>query len=334
MQDTAINFSRICRRLVMLVWNFLPVVLLSPILWFYPLSSSSSDDDHNNDDPQHQHHASVVPDAHELVLQEKNWDDIPAPLRLYLRTCLKAVEASGAVIIKLTQWASSRPDLFGPDFCAVLSQLQDKTTPHPLSHTEDVLTETYGPAWRDTLQLGDILGSGCIGQVYRGKYHNHAAAAGGSGEKLVDVAIKILHPRIEDNIHADLDILRVLAQYLEKRPSLQWLNLPGIVDEFAKLLLSQMDLRIEAANLRRFRHNFVDYPAVEFPTVLDDHEKVLIESFVDGIPVVEYCRQNRDDQAHLTQLCTVAIQCVCKMIFLDNFVHGDMHPVRFFFFLL
>jgi predicted unusual protein kinase regulating ubiquinone biosynthesis (AarF/ABC1/UbiB family) len=330
MQDSAINVGRICRRLVMLVWNFLPVALLSPILWFYPLSSSSSSSGDNNTSNNNSGRNQPM-DAHELVLQERSWDDIPGPLLWYLKQCLHAVEASGAVIIKLTQWASSRPDLFGPNFCTILSQLQDKTTPHSQKHTEMVLAETYGKDWQDILQLDEILGSGCIGQVYRGRFINQKNRNNNNDHHTpepLDVAVKILHPRIEDNIHADLDILRVLAKYLEKRPSLKWLNIPGIVEEFAKLLLSQMDLRIEAANLQTFRRNFADYPKVEFPQVIAAHEKILIESYVEGTPVVEYCRQNREKQEHLTQLCTVAIQCVCKMIFLDNFVHGDMHPVR------
>jgi predicted unusual protein kinase regulating ubiquinone biosynthesis (AarF/ABC1/UbiB family) len=312
--ESALNYGRICRRLWMLFWNFLPVALLSPILWFYPLSSSTTDPN------------GLPMDSHQLVLQEPDLKNIPKPLFWYLKQCLRAVESSGAVIIKLTQWASSRPDLFGQSFCQILSQLQDNTTPHSMKHTELVLAEAYGEDWANRLQLHEILGSGCIGQVYRGKYIKKHPDS--SKEQEQDVAVKILHPKIEDNIHADLDILRVMARYLEKRPSLQWLNIPGIVEEFAKLLLSQMDFRIEASNLERFRANFKDYKGVEFPEVVDAHEKILIETYCEGVPVVEYCRKNRDQQEHLTQLCTVAIQCVCKMIFLDNFVHGDMHPVR------
>lgn len=86
----------------------------------------------------------------------------------YLDICLRLAESSGAAVVKLLQWASSRPDLFGEPFCAVFERLQDRTTPHGLEHTERALREAYGEKWEDRIRLGEVLGSGCIGQVYKG----------------------------------------------------------------------------------------------------------------------------------------------------------------------
>jgi len=96
-----------------------------------------------------------------------NEEEPPILLGWYLRLCLQCVEASGAAVIKLMQWAGSRPDMFGHDFCAVFSKLQDDTTPHAWRHTELVLQEAYGEDWKEhiTINKDDILGSGCIGYV-------------------------------------------------------------------------------------------------------------------------------------------------------------------------
>ena len=61
--------------------------------------------------------------------------------------------------------------MFGHDFCAVFSKLQDDTTPHAWRHTEKVLIEAYGKNWKNRIKVEkkDILGSGCIGQVYKGE---------------------------------------------------------------------------------------------------------------------------------------------------------------------
>lgn len=50
----------------------------------------------------------------------------------------------------------------------MFSQLQDNTTPHAWKHTERSLREAYGDDWRDRIQVKEIIGSGCIGQVYKG----------------------------------------------------------------------------------------------------------------------------------------------------------------------
>ena len=86
----------------------------------------------------------------------------------YLRMCLRCVEWSGAAVIKLMQWAGSRPDMFGHDFCSVFSQLQDNTTPHAYAHTVRMMEDAYGQDWQTKIRLDKLIGSGCIGQVYKG----------------------------------------------------------------------------------------------------------------------------------------------------------------------
>jgi ABC1 atypical kinase-like domain len=111
-------------------------------------------------------------DVHELALMTDMQKHGVGPLSWYLYLCLACVEWSGAAVIKLMQWAGSRPDMFGHEFCAVFSRLQDNTTPHAWRHTEKVLREAYGDKWHERIKIHNrnksILGSGCIGQVYKG----------------------------------------------------------------------------------------------------------------------------------------------------------------------
>lgn len=128
------------------------LIALTPVFALYPIQRLS------NTAKEHQ-------DAHDLVLDAKQ---VEGPLGWYLQLCLYCVEWSGAAVIKLMQWAGSRPDLFGQDFCAVFSRLQDDTTPHSWRHTERVMREAYGNDWQEHIRLGQVIGSGCIGQVYEG----------------------------------------------------------------------------------------------------------------------------------------------------------------------
>jgi aarF domain-containing kinase len=92
----------------------------------------------------------------------------------------------------------------------------------------------------------------------------------------------------------------------------------------------QLDLRFEARNLVKFGENFkgwdndiVIFPKLvkEFPPI-DKH--VLVESFLDGIPILDYARAHEEDRERLNTMCNRAIKAVCKMIFLDNFLHGRL----------
>ena len=302
---------RVLLRLLGLTFSLAPVALLYPIFLM-------AHESHEN--LKHQ-------DAQDILLWAKEQDqngpsgsEWKAKVRrFYFETCLKCAERSGAVVIKLMQWAGSRPDLFGPDFCSVFSRLQDHTTPHSWKHTEQLMKAAYGEDWEQRIQLGDILGSGCIGQVYRGTI----PAKDGVEER--HVAVKVLHPTVEATIDADLDLLRFAAfsRQLVEGPS--WLDWSEMVEEFARLLKKQLDLRVEGANLVQFAKNFEDVKEVEFPGLVPEFpvdKNVLVESLLDGIPVMEYARQNRDDRSHLNTLCRKAIQSVCKMIFVDNFLHG------------
>jgi aarF domain-containing kinase len=286
---------------------------LAPVVAFYPLLMLT----HKRDTSQ---------DAQNILLAQDS--DVGGALGWYLRLCLHCVELSGAAVIKFMQWAGSRPDLFGHDFCSVFSQLQDDTTPHSWKHSVEVLEQAFGPDWKTQIQLFEVLGSGCIGQVYRGQVVSE------DDNNPREVAVKVLHPNVEEDIDADLDLMRVSVRALNWVPfgmfsNLKWLNLEGIVEEFASLLKEQLDLRGEAANLERFNKNFAGDPCIVFPELIPGYtasKHVLVETFCPGVPVLQFAREHQDDRALLHTLCKTAVRAVCKMIFLDNFMHGDCHP--------
>ena len=297
---------RIIKRCLQLGLHLFPIVL------FLPLLSIGNDGDSDGDDDSSSDH-SPQKSEREMMNAWHSW---------YYEMALRQVEKSGAAIIKLMQWASSRPDLFGIDFCSIFDRLQDSTTPHPYSHTELALQDAFGMDWKSRISLGKLLGSGCIGQVYEGSLLEHG------NDK---VAVKILHPNVEADIDADLDILRLAVQAAKLVPSLfetvKWLNWDGIVEEFASLLKIQLDLRNEAKHLNQFNENFKDNPNVEFPKLVSEFpptQQVLVETFVDGIPIMEFARKFAHDKKLLSEKCYDAITAVCQMIFLDNFVHGKM----------
>eukprot|EP00547_Thalassionema_nitzschioides_P012094 CAMPEP_0194256048 /NCGR_PEP_ID=MMETSP0158-20130606/35871_1 /TAXON_ID=33649 /ORGANISM="Thalassionema nitzschioides, Strain L26-B" /LENGTH=504 /DNA_ID=CAMNT_0038994601 /DNA_START=292 /DNA_END=1806 /DNA_ORIENTATION=- len=291
---------RMFARLVKLWFALAPLTLLYPLL---NQSSSTTDDDDKQSKEQ----------------------EMPWFTRWYLQFCLKNVEWSGAAVIKLMQWLSSRPDLVGEDFCNIFSRLQDSTTPHDYVHTQEAMQEAFGTDWESTIALEPTpIGSGCIGQVYKGRLLKT--------NNKQEVAVKVLHPSIENDIDVDLDLLRMVAKFLPLiYQPVSWLNPEGAVEEFGRMLTSQLDLRQEARNIQVFQEDFKDDDNVIFPQVHSaPTRRVLVESFIEGKPILEFAKEHASDHDLLHKLCAAGIRIVCKMIFVYNHCHGDLHPGNIF----
>jgi predicted unusual protein kinase regulating ubiquinone biosynthesis (AarF/ABC1/UbiB family) len=326
---------RMIRRILKLMLVFTPVAALYPLhcliqMGYNARSAANSLPIRGNDGDD------MDRDAQELVLNALEQGKIPeGPLGWYYRVLLHAVELSGAALIKIMQWAGSRPDMFGPDFCAVFSQLQDDTTPHAWRHTEQALIDAYGENWQDHVEIGEILGSGCIAQVYKGWIiDEESSSGGGDAKRKRPVAIKVMHPNVEDDIDADLDILRVTVRLMEHfnfgpLKDLKWLNLPGFIEEMAVMLKIQLDLRTEGEHLVQFNKNFKGNDSIVFPKVVEEYppvKNVLVETFCEGVPIMDFIKHNKADRELLTKMCTGAIRAVCQMIFLGAlFSHIDQH---------
>ena len=242
--------------------------------------------------------------------------------------CVRACEHSGALLIKLAQWSSSRPDLFGEQVCSRFSHLQDNTTAHAWRHTEAALTREFGDDWPSRLRIDQdaLLGSGCIAQVYKGELLGEDGA-------WKPVAIKVLHPGVRQLIARDMDLLMGAGRLLDRVPRLTWLNPSGMLFEFASLLLMQLDLNIEANNLESFRRHFPpESSAVSFPEPIRPYvtEDILVETFIEGEPFLQWARRADPPQATRARICADGVDAVIKMMFIDNFVHGDLHPGNIF----
>ena len=317
-------WRQVCRackmmwRCAKLAITLSPVVMLYPVLWWNQRHMISPDP---SMDAQDMLLRSTLDNRHGQY-QANPW------VSWYFQVCLTCVQSSGAAVIKLMQWAGSRPDMFGYEFCAIFSQLQDHTRPHAWRHTQRILEQSLGPQWQERIQLNPIpIGSGCIGQVYRGIVQQ----TNSQDEQPQEVAIKVLHPQVHEDIEADLDLMRLLVRIVDQTvpfwtgTPLTWHDLPKIVEDFARLLTVQLDMRTEASNLQRFQDNFADVDHIIFPQVVSQFtpsRDLLVETYHEGKPLLQFARENQQDRNLLSDLCFKAMECVCKMVFLDNFVHG------------
>lgn len=127
---------------------------------------------------------------------------------------LYTIQKLGPAFIKISQWASTRRDIFPSDACDRLSELNDSVFLHSWDHTHRTLINTFGNDYEDVLKIDKdgIIGSGSVAQVYSGIWKDPNSETK-EGRK---VAVKVLHPNIHHDVERDLLLLKRVANIIRK----------------------------------------------------------------------------------------------------------------------
>lgn len=248
------------------------------------------------------------------------------------RYTLYTLQTLGPAFCKLGQWAATRRDLFPVHMCNRLSKLHDMANTHSLEYTQNVLTKAFGNYQAKGLAVHHtILGSGSAAQVHKGTLTLPA-------QKTKTVAIKVLHPNTRQLVERDLALMKHVADFIDTCIPLEMikmLSLPRAVANFSDIMWRQVDLRIEGDNLHKFRSNFhcsdsIDTPSsVDFPMPEEGFvsERVLVEEHIDAKPISTYLADDSPMGLELRRrLAGPLLRAFLKMVFVDNFVHADLHP--------
>lgn len=327
-------------RFLELTALFLPLLLTAPICWMGPRDKNSTD---------------------KTRAGARIW-------YIYLRW---TAQVAGASFVKLSQWAASRTDIFPRDMCNELGKLHSSARPHSLVQTKKIVSDSFAMPFEDVFsEFNEIpVGVGAIAQVYLAKlsekaikkakenedrvqlwlepvYHGHeefwrsAVVTERLGKQILpnqEVAIKVLHPNVEVMIHRDLRVMRFFANLIDIIPTMEWLSLPDEVEQFGILMQLQLDLRIEALNLAKFRENFRDRSDIQFPRpfLSFSSRHVLVEEYIKAIPMSKMLSLERNFGKNLSkEISDKGLDAFLQMLILDNFVHADLHPgnmlVRFY----
>lgn len=223
----------------------------------------------------------------------------------------------GPTFIKLGQTLSTRPDLVGERMALEFTKLQEDNPPLEFDVIKTTLEEELGSALETIFESFDPepLGSASIGQVHR--------AVLKSGE---EVAVKIQKPGVEGIIKNDIAIMLFLARRINSYiPKLRIYNLPGIVEEFERSILKEIDYQNEAMNLKRFRQNFQMDHTVYVPQIYSQHStpKVITMELIQGQKVSEVTEA---DGYHLKLIAKRGALSYFKQVVEDGFFHADPHP--------
>lgn len=331
-----------CRDAVWVTLRGSEIVLrLSPLILLAPASVLASYYYNDNNDNNSDNHSN-------------NW--IADAAWSYTRA---AVTDLGPAFVKLCQWIATRRDLFPVAVCDRLGVLQDSGHAHSWRSTDRALRHAFGDDYAarglvvehngaGAAAQQTLIGCGSAAQVYKGtlrrrvsKNTTTTASSSSTAAAVTEnrpVAIKVLHPRLEERIDRDLWFVQTVARLLHDCiPSerLRMLNLPRAVSNFGAILRRQADLTLEAENLTRFRRNFYRHNNDEesskilFPRPMEGwiSKDVLVEDLVDNAqPISEILNDWSEEGIQIRrELAGPLLRAFLKMVFIDNLSHGDLH---------
>ncbi|HNY11058.1 MAG TPA: AarF/ABC1/UbiB kinase family protein, partial [Candidatus Wallbacteria bacterium] len=161
------------------------------------------------------------------------------------------------------------------------------------------------------------IAAASIAQVHKAVLHEGAA-----------VVVKVQRPDIKRIIEVDLEIMKDLAELLENHDEqIKRMDITGIIEEFEKSILKELDFSFEASNMEKFEQNFQNDARIYVPKCYRDHstKTILTMEFIDGVHISEI------DEIKMRNLSPEILasrgaDLILKQIFEHGFFHADPHP--------
>jgi len=239
------------------------------------------------------------------------------------RRLREALEALGPIFVKFGQVLSTRRDLLPLDIADELAKLQDRVPPFQSELAVQEIERSLGKPIHDLFASFEKqpVASASIAQV-------HLATLKDGRE----VAVKVLRPRVEEEIAKDVALLETAAALAERL----WaegrrLKPREVVAEFERHLAEELDLMREAAHASQLRRNFAGSALLVVPEVHWDlcAQRVMVMQRMHGIPISQ--RKILEERGvDIPALARAGVEIFFAQVFRDGFFHADMHPGNIF----
>jgi ubiquinone biosynthesis protein len=143
-----------------------------------------------------------------------------------------------------------------------------------------------------------------------------------------EVAVKVQRPGVADRVLKDLDALDEVAALMQRfSAATRAIDATGVLEEFRRTILSELDYREEARNLMMLSHQLRDFERIVIPLPIDDFTtaRVLTMDFVAGAKITAVSR------VEWTEVDGVALgedlfRAYLQQILVDGLFHADPHP--------
>jgi ubiquinone biosynthesis protein len=231
------------------------------------------------------------------------------------------LELLGPAFVKAGQVVATRRDLLPPVACDQLSTLQESSTPMSVAQARRALEAAFGARVHELFEQVEYaaVASGSVACVYRARLASGA-----------EVALKLRRPGIETSMALDLRLIRAGSRLIAGLPPFRGIPVIAVVEHACAAVFGQLDFDREAESLRLLRENLAPVPRVWVPRVDKDlsTRSCIVMEFIDGL---ELDAAQRCSSATRRKFAASALTAIYHMLFVDGFVHCDMHPGNLYF---
>ena len=235
------------------------------------------------------------------------------------RAFVRDVEALGPTFIKLGQVLSTRADLLAAPYVVALERLQDAVEPFPFEEVEATVTTELGAKLSKIFaEFEEVpIATASLGQVHRAVLR--------SGR---EVAVKVQRPHVREQILQDLEALDELARVLDRFTNItKSVDLPRVLEEFRRTLLSELDYMQEARNLSAIGEQLRELDRIVVPRPVADYTTALVLTmdWIDGTKITAVSAVEWTE-VEGPALARDLFRAYLQQILVDGLFHADPHP--------
>lgn len=220
----------------------------------------------------------------------------------------------GSFYIKLGQFLSTREDLVG-----IFRALKLKDLQHMISFDEKFdITSVFSKELMSDFKEIDKkpIKSASIAQVHKATLKNGDI-----------VAIKVVKKKEKINLEKGCDNFLNFCTFLSKIKYLKRFNFKNAAIDIINSLLSELDMRIEARNINKFRYFFADDDKISAPFVYDQYltKDVIVMEYINGKTILDIILDETFNQKKKSEIAKLILDSHIKQVYIDNFFHSDPH---------
>ena len=230
----------------------------------------------------------------------------------------RALSALGPAYIKFGQILSTRPDLVGGELANQLRVLQDQLPPFSEEEAKKTFFNETGLSADETFDdFSEAIAAASIAQVHKVRVR----------ETQEELAVKVLRPGIEKAFRKDVDAFYLIAGLVDFfAPFARRLRPVEVIEHFERIVLSELDLRLESSSASKFKDTTRADTGFNVPSVnwKLSGKRVMTMSWVEGIPLgdINSLEKAGHDKFALGER---VLQLFLNHALRDGFFHADMH---------
>ena len=209
----------------------------------------------------------------------------------------RALDGAGPTYVKIGQFISNRPDIFGKALSKDLAPLRDNVTPVEFSEIKSKIPSGVTDVDEKPLAAASIA------QVHRAKLKGR------------NIVLKFKRPGIEALIKDDLALIKSGASLLSSVPNFGMEFMNPWLKEFEKGLLYELDFRREVQNISFFRSMYRDRDDVKIPRPYSrlSNDDVIVMDYTPSTAIARPFRAER------------LINMFLEQLLYEGVIHGDLH---------